>query len=203
MESPAVADAPHLESEEGADGSHEKIKPAAAKEHAETTTGDASADSSLERGIGPCHLADMLELALILGERVIFFESAPGELADRCENRHVDAMFVAFAEFRIRVLVVVDVEHERRVHDVLVNLVFRDTHEGSGAHHVAHGAVRVGSIFHKELPGLEQQVQFMADMGKGVAQLGAVRLIHPQSSFQNPISFLGLTIYLYIERNKA
>ena len=126
---------------------------------------------------------DVQEMALEFMQRVILLECAPGQLADGRQRRHVDAVRRALAELRVRVLLVVDVEHQRRIHDMLVDAVFRDAHVGRGAHHVAHRAVAVRAVLHQHLARVQQEMHLRADFGEGLLEHLFVFRLHDPAPF--------------------
>ena len=61
---------------------------------------------------------------------------------------------------------IIDVEHQRRVHDVLVDAVFWDAHVGCGTHHVTYGAVTVCTVFHEQLSRMQEKMHLRANLSK-------------------------------------
>ena len=94
---------------------------------------------------------DAFELCLIFFKGIIIPHSPPGKLADSRKDGHVYAMMGALAEFCIGMLIIVDIQHKGCVHDMLMDLVRRDTHIGSCTHHIPYRAVCICAIFHKQL----------------------------------------------------
>ena len=96
-------------------------------------------------------MCDGGKFALEFVKRVMFFHCAPRQLTHGRDDSHVDSMLGAFAEGRVRMVFVADIQHERRVHYVQVKLFGVDSHVRGDAFHIARDLARIGTVLHKQL----------------------------------------------------
>ena len=161
----------------------QEIEPAAAEELAEAATGGAGAKGCQPDRVIARPVLDAQEMALEFVQGIILLECPPSQLADGRQGRHIDAVLRALAELCVGMLLVVDVEHQRRVHDVLVDAVFRDAHVGCRAHHVADGAVTVRAVLHQKLSRVQQEMHLPANLGERLLEALLVFRLHDSAPF--------------------
>ena len=90
-------------------------------------------------------------------------QDAPCELADGGEDGEVDAVFHAFAELGKGALAVADVEHERGVGDVGLDVLGGDAQMHRRPFHVANDACTVRPALHQGLSNVQQELHLVVE----------------------------------------
>ena len=109
----------------------------------------------------------MIERRFVLIEGETLCRRLGGETADGGDDVHIRVMLAAFLKAGKGVDSVADVNDDRGVNDVQMQRRRRDLEKSAGLYHVTNGTVRVGAVFHEELPGAEDQLHFAVDVSIG------------------------------------
>ncbi len=97
---------------------------------------------------------------------IILGKCTPSQFTDGRQRSHIDAVCLAFAKFRVRMSLIVDIKHQGCVHDVLMNAVFWDAHIGCRTHHIAYRTVTVSTVFHQQLSRMQEKMHLRTDFGE-------------------------------------
>ena len=136
------------EAHECRDGSDERLLPAAAKEFARAARADGGAEGDAPVGIAERTCTDARDGMLNSRDGRVATQDAPCEFADGGEDGEVDAVFHAFAELGEGAFAVADVEHERGVGDVGLDVLGGDAKVHRRPFHVANDACTVRPALH-------------------------------------------------------
>ena len=158
-----VAETVCNETHECRDGSDERLLPAAAKEFARAARADGGAEGDAPVGIAERTCTDARDGMLNSRDGRVAAQDAPCELADGGEDGEVDAVFHAFAELGEGAFAVADVEHERGVGDVGLDVLGGDAQMHRRPFHVANDACTVRPALHQGLSNVQQELHLVVE----------------------------------------
>lgn len=93
----------------------------------------------------------------------VFIQCFPAGLTRLQKSRHIDAMAVAFAEHRICLFPIIDIDHDGRVCDMDLYIFPVDAKAGRCAEHVTHDTLAPCTTLHHQLPRIQDERHLASD----------------------------------------